>query len=276
MKTNYLLPSIILTVGATFIAADEETVDVPWKSKEVHELSCDDIIDITMQSQCAAPVASLLRGAEIDVGLSLSATEVYVSYSDDSGEAARMSGGLSPSPGLRLSLAPSFFGSSHLGYGFGFTYNDTYALDQTITRNGKEKTVDVGTYLTTTMIAGEASLFYMLGDPLTSHLVAGVGLSAGLSALRGKIMITEDKSNSTCYNAGTAVINGASRTLLIDNCSTESFRERSFSLGSNLYIGARYQRFLFVISGTGLVNKAKGYDLNPTYISFDFSYVVPL
>jgi len=244
-------------------------------NKPIAQMSCSDVLEIAKASGCAQPVQGFLEGAQLSISLSLKGTNITIDDKDSERRQAHMTSMGIPSPGLSLQLAPSFFGASRFGWSMGFTYDDSYALEQRIRRGGQNKDVDLGTYLTTTVIAAEPSLFYQWGDE-RKNVRSGFGLALGYASLRGNAYLTEDKNNDSCYQAGSDLFDGGSRQALELNCEKVRFNERRLASGAAVFISSQINRWQFGVSATTLAFHKGNYKLSPSIFSFDLSYNIPL
>lgn len=244
-------------------------------NKPVEQLSCAEVVEIAKASGCAEPVQSFLDGAQVDISLAIKGTNINIHDKSSGDLEAHMTSVGVPSPGISLSLAPSFFGQSRLGWSLGFTYEDSYALKQRLRRNGQNKDVDLGSYITTTMIAAEPSLFYQWGES-KKFFRAGVGIALGYAAVRGNAYLTEDKSNVACYDAGSAVFKSGSNQAIKQNCQQTSFDERRFATGAALFLRGKINRWQLGASATTLAFHKKEHKLSPSIISLELSYSIPI
>lgn len=244
-------------------------------NKPVEELSCAEVVEIAKASGCAEPVQGFLDGAHIDISLAIKGTNINVHDKSSGDLEAHMTSTGVPSPGISLSLAPSFFGQSRFGWSLGFTYDDSYALEQRIRRSGKNKDVDLGSYITTTMIAAEPSLFYQWGES-KRYFRAGFGLALGYAAVRGNVYITEDKSNNACYQAGSDLFDNGSTQAIKQNCEQVRFDERRFATGAALFFRGKINRWQLGVAATTLSFHKKEHKLSPSIISVELSYSIPI
>lgn len=244
-------------------------------NKPVEQLSCAEVVEIAKASDCAEPVQSFLDGAQVEISLAIKGTSINVHDKSSGDLEAHMTSTGVPSPGISLSLAPSFFGQSRFGWSLGFTYDDSYALEQRIRRSGKHKDVDLGSYITTTMIAAEPSLFYQWGES-SRYFRAGFGLALGYAAVRGNIYITEDKTNNACYQAAGALFNKGSTQVVKQQCEQVRFDERRLATGAALFLGGKINRWQLAASATTLSFHKKEHKLSPSIISMELSYSIPI
>ena len=244
-------------------------------NKPVEQLSCAEVVEIAKASGCAQPVQGFLDGAHVEISLAVKGTNINIHDKSSGDLEAHMTSTGVPSPGISLSLAPSFFGQSRFGWSLGFTYDDSYALEQRIRRAGKNKDVDLGSYITTTMIAAEPSLFYQWGEE-RKFFRAGAGIALGYAAVRGNAYITEDKSQTSCYQAGSALFENGSSQAVKQNCEQVRFDERRIASGAAVFFRGKINRWQLGLSATTLSFHKKKHKLSPSIVGIELSYSIPI
>jgi hypothetical protein len=226
----------------------------------------------------------MLKGAHITTGLAWQNLNVSVKDKDTNKVDGKIVDHAVPSPFISLDLQPSYFDDSQFGWGVGFNYGDAYALEQEISRTGGTEKVDLGSYMTSTMITLTPHGFYQFGRPTgDKYFRAGLGMALGYASVRGNVYLTEAKSNQACYDAGTDVVNktGASTIkarleLVKSSCEQESFNEGRFGAGAYIFLQGQYKRWQSSLNLFNIALQKKDRRLEPSLISFQIAYVIPI
>lgn len=247
-------------------------------------LSCAEIIDVVKQSDCAELVRPLIEGSYITAGLALRSLTVTIKDNSNNDTLAEVRDTAIPAPFISFDLKPSYFGNSHFGWGVGFNYGDAYALEQRLTRSGENKDIDLGTYITTNLLALTPNAFYQFGDLYgDKYFRAGIGLAAGYAAVRGTAYLTEDKSNAACYEAGTDLVKKsgpATESLRIEaiktHCEQQSYNQGGLGVGGNIFLQGQYEHWQASLNLANLILSKKNRKLEPSILSLQLAYVIPL
>ena len=213
---------------------------------------CEELYEQIRTSECAHSIFGIFGRVYLKLGVSFTERQVQFADKNDTENAVfRLTSGLKPRPILAASFQDSYFESSNWGYGFGFSYFDDYAFEQQIKRGGgsdEKIEVDLGTYSSMNVIALTPSLFYSWGrDDGTPHryLKIGLGLNFMYSAVRGTAYLTEDESNTSCYDLGSQIVLGTSSDLegLKDQCESTRFRESSYGTGAKMFLAGEWNKW---------------------------------
>ena len=253
------------------------------EGKKATHLSCAEVVDIVKQSDCAGLVRPMLEGASVTVGLALQNLVVNVKESNSNRKLGEVRDDATPAPSISLDLRPSYILESKWGWGLGFNYDDAYALNQRITRSGKTEDVDLGSYMTSTMVTVTPNTFYQFGEQYgDEYFRLGIGLALGYASVRGNAYLTEDQSNDACYDAGSDLVNetgSASKALRVgaikSNCVQETFDEGRFGVGGYFFMQGQYKRWMSSFSIANIALQKQRRKLEPSLISFQVSYVIP-
>lgn len=247
-------------------------------------LSCAEVIDVVKHSDCAELVQPLIEGSYITVGLALRSLSVTIKDKRSDNTLANVRDTAVPAPFISFDLKPTYFEDSAFGWGVGFNYGDAYALDQRVTRSGKDQDVDLGTYFTTTMLALTPNAFYQFGAPYSDrYFRIGVGAALGFASVRGTAILTEDESDSACYQAGSDLVNKsgpATKKLRIaaikSQCQQQNYNQSSLGVGGNFFMQGQYRQWQASINIANLLLSKNDHKLEPSIISFQLAYVIPL
>lgn len=278
MRITQLISMLIALTSAAMspLAAELEKTD--------NGLSCAEIIDVVKHSDCAELVRPLIDGSYITAGIALRSLDITIKDNRSNKTLANVRDTAIPAPFISFDLKPSYFGDSSFGWGIGFTFTDAYALEQRVIRSNKNKDVDLGTYMTTTMLALTPNAFYQFGDRYSSrYFRIGVGAALGYAKIRGTAFLTEDKSNSACYQAGNDLISGsgaATRRLRIeaikDTCQQQDYNQGNLGIGGNFFMQAQYNNWQTSVNISNLILSKSDRKLEPSMLSFQLAYVIPL
>lgn len=245
--------------------------------------SCDDLYQDILDSECARLVSPFLKGASLKVGASFHGLNMDIQAKGEGPVLAKMAARLNPSPYASLELSNAFIGNSNFGYSFGLTYLDSYALDQTISRDGKSENIDLGTYVAGSLGAVQPALFYVLGgrdNTPNRYLTMGLGASFGFSYVRGNTYLTEARAvvGDNCFAAGLAVLNGQKSAInqIKSDCPLISYDEFGFGMGGNVFISGRWSNWQADLSVSNMILNTKDYRLTPNTLSLILSYVINL
>lgn len=247
-------------------------------------LSCAEVIDVVKHSECAELIRPLIDGAYITAGVALRSLDVTIKDTRSDRTLANMRDTAVPAPFISFDLKPSYFGDTSFGWGLGFNFGDVYALEQRVTRSSENKDIDLGTYITTTMLALTPNAFYQFGDRYSSqYFRVGIGAALGYAAVRGTAFLTEDKSDRACYQAGSDLVDGSgppSRKLRIEAikslCQQDDYNQSGLGLGGNFFMQGQYYNWQASFSLANLILSESNNKLEPSIISFQLAYVIPL
>jgi hypothetical protein len=225
-----------------------------------------------------------MEGSYITVGLALRSLSVTIKDNSSRSTLANVRDTAVPAPFISLDLKPSFFGDTSFGWGVGFNYSDAYALEQRVTRSSKNVDVDLGTYMTTTMLALTPNAFYQFGEPYSDrYFRIGIGAALGFASVRGTAFLTEDKSDGECYQAGNDLVDEsgpASKNLRIEaiksQCQQENYNQSGLGIGGNFFMQGQYRQWQASFNLSTLFLSKNDKQLEPSVISFQVAYVIPL
>jgi hypothetical protein len=276
MRIILFIPMLVLMVLVSFSALALEATD--------NGLSCDEVIDVVKNSDCAELVKPLMEGSYITAGLALRSLSVMIKDKRNDNTLANVRDTAVPAPFISFDLKPTYFDDSAFGWGVGFNYGDAYALDQRVTRSGKDQDVDLGTYITTTILALTPNAFYQFGAPYSDrYFRIGVGAALGFASVRGTAILTEDKSDSKCYQAGSDLVSKsgpATQKLRIEviksECQQQNYNQSSLGIGGNFFMQGQYRQWQASIKIANLLLSKNDHKLEPSIISFEVAYVIPL
>lgn len=271
--------SLILLFLSSLSWSDEQIVN----GKHTGDLSCGEVVDIVKESGCADLVRPMIEGAHIITGLAWQSLVVNVREEDSNRLLGQVRDRAVPSPFISFDLRPSYI-AEKWGWGVGFNYGDAYALEQRISRSGNTQDLDLGSYMTSTMVTITPNTFYQFGEQYgDEYFRIGLGLAMGYASVRGNLYLTEDESNQSCYDAGTDAVNKTGPGRMEDriaaiklNCDQESFQEGRFGLGGYLFMQGQYKRWMTSLSIANIVLQKQSRKLEPSLISLQLAYVIPI
>ncbi len=288
MPITQLMPMLMLvalvSIAASIVTAPFTASFAAALEKTDNGLSCAEVIDVVKRSDCAELVRPLIDGASITTGLALRSLNVTIKDNRSSKTLANVRDTAIPAPFISFDLKPSYFGDSSFGWGIGFNFTDAYALEQRVTRSNKNKDIDLGTYMTTTMLALTPNAFYQFGDRYSSrYFRIGIGAALGYANIRGTAFLTEDKSNSACYQAGNDLVassGAATRRLRIEaiknTCRQQDYNQGGLGIGGNFFMQGQYNNWQTSFQVSNLILTKSNQKLEPSMLSFQLAYVIPL
>jgi len=276
MRIILFIPMLLLMVLGSVPTLALEDAD--------NGLSCEEIISVVKNSDCAELVKPLIEGSSLTVGLALRSLSVSIKNKRSDNTLANVRDTAVPAPFISFDLKPTYFEDSAFGWGVGFNYGDAYALDQRVSRSGKDEDVDLGTYFTTTMLALTPNAFYQFGEPYSDrYFRIGIGAALGFASVRGTAILTEDKSDSACYQAGSDLVSKsgpATQKLRIEaiksQCQQQNYNQSSLGVGGNFFMQGQYRQWQASINIANLLLSKNDQKLEPSIISFQLAYVIPL
>ncbi|WP_353350425.1 hypothetical protein [Oceaniserpentilla sp. 4NH20-0058] len=235
---------------------------------------CEVLLEQIKHSECGKTTLAFLKNAYLKIGLDISQRSMSFKNTSTSETAYEMKGEFSLSPLLTASLGDNYFKNSNFGYQLGASYFSDTAFNQYIERGSQSKEIDMQTYSKMTVIAFTPTLFYSFGDHLSQRdnfFTLGIGLTAGYSKVKGNAYVTNDTTNSVCYDAGTQfVLNNVSPAGLL-NCEFRTYESDGLSYGARIYLAYEYHKWITEISGS---NYNQDLDSAYTFSTFDFSFSV--
>lgn len=254
----FILSLLMLTLPTY---ADDSVVD--WIEQQVDAIEedmqkisesyqqCEAMYEEIRNSDCAKSVFGKFGRMYLKLGISTTERTLKFENIATEEDAFILSSGLKPRPIISINFTDSYFEESNWGYSFGAGFFDDYAFEQVIVRGSSEseqKTVDLGTYSSMSVLAFSPSLFYGIGvndDTPNQFFKIGLGLNLMYSAVRGTAFLTEVKSDTDCYAAGTLLVLGISNEVanLKSQCESVRFKERSLGSGTKLFFQADWPRW---------------------------------
>ena len=239
-----------------------ETVEDISESYE----KCEELYENIRTSECANSVFSILGRMYFEIGLSFTERQVKFQHIKTEKDAFILSSGFKPRPIFSVSLSDSYFEQSNFGYGLGFSYFDDYAFEQIIKRGNADddkKTVDLGTYSSMNVIALTPSIFYGFGRNDSSPQrfgKIGLGLNLMYSAVRGTAYLTEQESDTACFDYGSQYIEGTVTDIsqFDDFCEEIRFRESSFGTGFKIFLDGEWNKWKGEISSSIYLHRGNG------------------
>lgn len=235
---------------------------------------CGALLEKVKKSDCGKTTLAFLQNAYLKIGLDASQRSMSFENTNSTETEFEMKGELSLFPLLTASLGDNYFESSNFGYQLGASYFSDTAFNQNIERGSQSKEIDMQTYSKMTVIAFTPTVFYSFGDHLSqkdNFFTLGIGLTAGYSKVKGNAYVTNDKTNTACYDAGTQfVLNNASPAGLL-SCEYRTYESDGLSYGARIYLAYEYHKWITEISGS---NYNQDLDSAYTFSTFDFSFSV--
>ncbi len=268
------------------VSLAEESVLPLGEDVNNHIASCTELLEQIRKSDCTAPIADFLAGGNLSIGASMVAFKVDVS-DDEVGTLGRLGGDNSWSPHYAVNSRPTYFGDSDFGYEYSFAFESSATTRQTVQRSGlKSRDLDLGTYAIGSILAAQANLFYAWGGHDTTpnqYLLTAFGLGIGYGSVRGHAYLTEDKSNTTCFDAGTDFLNEdpTARSRITQNCALTSFDRAGIGASIRILLLARYEQLMAKLdlslvglnNGGTLVSGKSEYNLAPSVTSVTLAYL---
>jgi len=243
-------------------------------SKEDHQYldECEVLLEQIKQSECGKTTLAFLRNAYLKVGLTISQRSMSFEETNSQDPIFEMEGEMSLIPLLTASLGDTYFENSNFGYQLGFSYFSDTAFNQKIERNGEAKSIDMQTYSKMTVLAFTPTLFYTFGKhkgKQDNAFTAGLGLTAGYSKVKGNAYLTNDESNTACYEAGTQyVLNNDNPANIATNCAFGIYENDGLSYGARIYLAYEFNHWITELSGSNFNQELEdGF----TFSTFDFS-----
>lgn len=284
LVTMCFLSLFSLAVFSSELSSDNTQEKRSTEISELNHLSCSEVLDIAEKSDCAELVRPLLDGASVSAGIALRSLSVTINDNSSDSTLAEVRDTALPAPFISFNLKPSFFGDSHWGWGMGFSYTDAYALEQRISRSGEYKDGNLGSYLTTTMLAISPNTFYQIGDLYSEYYFrVGIGVAFGYAAVKGNAYLTEDETDVACYQAGSDFVNKsgpANNQLRIEaikeNCEQQDYNQGSLGAGATLFFQGQYDHWRGSLGVSNLILSNKNSQLQPSILSLELAYVIPL
>ncbi|MDH5216664.1 MAG: hypothetical protein OEX19_03145 [Gammaproteobacteria bacterium] len=289
MKTHkYLIAGLYLAVCTLIpLYADAAEIQKSGKAPSLEEkiMSCGELLEQIQASDCGNHIVNLFRGGHVALGVASYSLSTQPRL-DDKG--ARFNGDIHVTPYLSINTRLSFIEGSEFGYDFSFGLEQAHALNQTIVRKNKSKTVDLNTFAIANTFSTEASLFYSYGAQDSTprrYALIGVGFGIGYADVVGKSYMTEvnETNNAACYQAGQDLIDGSSVSTsnLTNACELDSFRRLGFGISGRINIDFRYDNFFLTFdtkmiqlsSGNSLSLGTSGMKLNPSIYAITISYI---
>lgn len=236
---------------------------VEWVEQEVQAIEdsiggvteryqqCEALYENMRNSDCAKTLFGTFGRLYLKLGMSTTERTLKFENIDSEEDVFILSSGLKPRPIMSINFSDSYFEQSNWGYSLGASFFDDYAFEQVIKRGDNEsqqKTVDLDTYSSMSVVSFSPSLFYSIGvqdETPSQYFKIGLGLNLMYSAVRGTAYLTEFKANTSCYALGTALVNGTRTDAesLKATCEFASFRERSIGSGTRVFFQAAWQRW---------------------------------
>ncbi len=248
MNRLFILLLFMLPLNA--FAVPEIIDDAVDDINEQYE-QCEKLYETIRKSECANTILGLFGRIFLKLGVSFTERQLKFQETATEKDSFILSSGLKPRPIFSVALQDSYYDESNWGYGFGFNYFDDYAFEQTIQRGSgsDDKTsVDLGTYSSMSVIAINPSLFYAWGrGDGTPNRYFKIGLGANLmySKVRGTAYITEDKTDTACYEHGSNLVSGASADIdqLRALCASTRYRESSYGTGTKIFFAGEWNKW---------------------------------
>lgn len=242
--------------------------------------SCMELYETIQKSDCVKHVNGFLQGANIKIGIAMAKQTMSIEDTETEEEIAAMDGDFVPAPYYALSTKKSFFGHSDFGYEFGFSYSNSYALNQSID-NGKYRE-DLGTYSTITMATFNPSLFYAYGaqdNSPNTYFGVGIGAGVGYAQARGTAYVTENVDPAS--PCGTAVANfeegdQTAINAIKSNCNNITYNESGFGGSYRVFIEGRWKNFYTSVDASNVVLQTEAYHYTPNNMVWTFAYIVDI
>lgn len=230
---------------------EEKIESVKSAVEEIEESydHCQALYEQIQKSECASSVNRIFGRLYVSIGLSFS--ERFVEFQNASTEQDEfvLTSGLKPRPIFSLTTSDQYFEDSVFGYGLGFRYFDDYAYEQKIERSAGDVLVDLGTFSSMNVIAFSPSVFASWGrgdDRPNNYNKINVGFNLMYSAVKGSAYVTNDASDSACYDYGTQLVEGGvsdPSPLLDGRCEYRRFNHSSYGTGIKVFLSWHWNRW---------------------------------
>lgn len=259
---SFLVGMLMLPSALSVANVLSETMEDVAESYE----KCEELYEHIRKSECANSVLGMFGRVYFEIGISFTERLVKFQNIKTEDDAFILSSGLKPRPIFSVSLNDSYIGGSNFGYGIGFSYFDDYAFEQVVKRgsgDSDKKSVDLGTYSSMNVIALSPSVFYSYGRNDSTpyrYMKFGLGVNLMYSAVRGTAYLTEIKTDTACYQYGTAYVDGdvTDESKFTTLCDSTRFRESSYGSGFKLFIGMDWRRWKAEISTSLFQHRGSG------------------
>lgn len=286
---NILAAALLLSASMHDSFAIEPLASQEFMEKIQQDVqNCSDLWKQIRESDCGNRMIGILEGGYIELGLSTYSLDMNLSNDKTR---AMFDGEPHFAPLYSINTGLRFLDESEFGYGVKFSYQQAYALHQTISRSGKNVTENLGTYAISDTLSTELSFYYVNGiKDLTPdiYFAFGIGFGAGYGNVVGKAYMTENMSadNPACHQAGTNLVNdvsGAAQAIK-QSCTLESYHRFGLGFSGQLSMDFRYKSVLVGLSTRVIQMSAdnllafgsKKYNLNPATNSITVAYLFDL
>lgn len=286
----YIQISALLVTIATNNSFAIEPLAPQYFMEQVQEnvKSCSDLWKQIRESDCSNRMIGILEGGYIALGISTYSLDMNLSNGKT---LAMFDGEPHFAPLYSINTGLRFFDESEFGYGVKFSYQQAYALHQTISRSGKNVSQNLGTYAISDTLSTELSFFYVNGfKDLTPdiYFAFGIGFGAGYGNVVGKAYLTENmnSSNPSCHQAGTDLVNDVAGAVqnIKQSCTLDAYHRFGLGYSGQLSMDFRYKSLLVGLStrviqmsaDNWLAFGSKKYNLNPATNSITVAYLFDL
>lgn len=244
------LPSFAENAVVEWVEREIQSIEQSIEDMNTSYQQCEAMYEEIRNSDCAKTVFGMFGRLYLKLGVSTTERTLKFENVATEEDAFILSSGLKPRPIISVSFSDSYFEDSNWGYSVGAGFFDDYAFEQIIKRGSSslQKTVDLGTYSSMSVVSLSPSLFYSIGakdDSPNQYFKIGLGLTAMYSAVRGTAYLTEVKTNATCYELGSQLVAGivTDESALKAACDVTRFKEQSFGSGTKLFFQGAWPKW---------------------------------
>lgn len=264
----FICSSGVLADNAIQKSITESIDDIEAAVDEINEQyeQCEELYETIRNSECANTIFGIFGKIYLKLGVSFTERQLKFQETSTEKDTFILSSGLKPRPIFSVALQDSYFSESNWGWGIGFNYFDDYAFEQTVSRGSSDDqkvSVDLGTYSSMSVIAVNPSVFYAWGrDDSTPYRYLKIGIGANLmySAVRGTAFITEDETDTICYDHGTSLVNGGASTQqdIRDTCAAVRYEESSYGAGTKIFFAGEWNKWESELSVSVYNHRSQG------------------
>lgn len=244
------LPSFAENPVVEWVEQEIQSIEQSIEDMNASYQQCEAMYEEIRNSDCAKTVFGMFGRLYLKLGVSTTERTLKFENVATEEDAFILSSGLKPRPIISVNFSDSYFEDSNWGYSVGAGFFDDYAFEQIIKRGGssQQKTVDLGTYSSMSVLSLSPSLFYSIGakdDTPNQYFKIGLGLTAMYSAVRGTAYLTEVKANSACYEQGSQLVAGivTTESALKAVCDFTRFKEQSLGSGTKLFFQGAWPKW---------------------------------
>lgn len=278
-STLILSTSIISTSLEAQAKKEKEDASLTSVLKAKNRKSCQKALDEFLDTECGKLSLGILDKASFKFGLALNAFTVFLE--DEEGSIAKFGGDFNPAPYYSISFKSNYFGSTSLGYEFAFIYNTSFTTKQVLQvpsdTNSSETRLNLGSYISATMITINPTLFYGIGtrdETPDIFMKIGFGVGAGYVDVSGYFYETDtvEESNPDCHIA----VLSKEIPEIRNNCHLSQLAQQGIGGTSRLFLETQYNNFLFSLDTTSIIIGKEDFTITPQQFALLFAYVLNL